>query len=933
MSPSSRRAIGILAALTLLAGLLSSVVTRVPRGSVMLSGGRAQAAGWRLAPGWRPHVVVPLESRQTLTSVSAPVGGGLQLTWDVEMHLAVRPGALGLDAGEVRSAGGLQAFLGAAAARSAARVLQEHPPADPLLPEMMALQEESIARDLSADGWVVSDVVLEFSETEDLRRLRRQVARALVQPRKRKVMIIGLDGADWQVMDPLLEAGRLPALAGLLRRGARADLRSNTPMLSPLLWTTVATGKAPEEHGIMDFLLVEPETGRKVPMSSRFRRVKALWNILTDLGLESQFIAWWATWPAEQVSGTLVTDRVSYSLFAGLDLQPGENTAGLTFPPGYMAEARERLVAPKDISYDEVRRFLSIDPARFQRGVALLHSPPESAPEDPVVAVARTVAAARSYHSLALDLLGRGQPDLFAIYYEGIDQMGHRFQHYMRPKMDQVSQEEHLLYRDAVTAYYVYQDELLGELVQAAEPATVFLILSDHGFRNGAGRPRGVAPYVSEKPGLWHRRYGIFALAGTGVRSGRLDTVSLYDIAPTVLHLLGLPRADDMPGRVLSEALQGDDLVTGRARLATYEGFGNRHRAPARTDASNAVEKEMIRELTALGYLGGTATPVSADAEGDEPRVTANYHLNLASILAGQGKYGEAEREARAALALAPIPDAFQALSQILEQQGDGAGAIRMARRALDVQRGAAADSGRVRLVGLLLDAGLVEDARRTANASFHDTAMQQTAQGLVAERDGRKQEAARLYREALELRPTLGAAMERLYRLVPPESLEQAVRRGLADNDQLAEFHNVLGVILKTRGDLSGAVSAYRRAVELNPDHVDYLANLGAAEMIRGNLDEALMILERALRKDPEHPDVHLNLGSVYGKAGKPRRSLEAFERAAELGAEGPGLEVGRILGHALLGHREMALQLVAQARERYPDDPALRELESDLR
>jgi tetratricopeptide (TPR) repeat protein len=120
---------------------------------------------------------------------------------------------------------------------------------------------------------------------------------------------------------------------------------------------------------------------------------------------------------------------------------------------------------------------------------------------------------------------------------------------------------------------------------------------------------------------------------------------------------------------------------------------------------------------------------------------------------------------------------------------------------------------------------------------------------------------------------------------------------------------------------------------VALDPDRVDYLANLGAAEMIRGNLDEALAVLERALRKDPEHPDVHLNLGSVYGKAGRPRESLQAFQRAEELGAEGPGLAVGQVLGHVLLGEREVALRILAEARVRYPDDPALQSLEADLR
>jgi hypothetical protein len=573
MSPSLRRALGILIVLALVAGALFLVVVRVPGDAVLVSGGRVHTGGWRWAPVWRPRLLVPLAGSLVLADASAPVEDELSLSWDIRLRLEIDPEALTLDAGALGSAGGLASYLGTAAAVSAAQVVEQGG-GDPLLDSSLAQQREAVARALALPGMRVSDLQVELAENDDLRRLRRRRARALVRPTARKVMVIGLDGADWQVMDPLLEAGKLPHLAGLLRRGARADLRSNTPMLSPLLWTTVATGKPPEEHGIMDFLLIEPETGRKVPMSSRFRKVKALWNILTDLGLESQFIAWWATWPAEQVSGVMITDRVSYSLFAGLDLRPGDSTAGLTFPPGYMAEAESRLVAPEEITYQDVERFLRIDSEELRRGVELLEAPPESTPEHPVVAVARTLAAARSYHALALDLLARGQSDLFAVYYEGIDQMGHRFQHYMPPRMELVSEEEHRRYREAVAAYYAYQDELLGEIIEAAERDTVFLILSDHGFRNGAGRPRDLAPYVSEKPGLWHRRYGIFALAGPGIRHGRLDTVSLYDIAPTVLHLLGLPRAEDMPGRILTEAL---DTEPG-PRIATYEGFGHRHR-------------------------------------------------------------------------------------------------------------------------------------------------------------------------------------------------------------------------------------------------------------------------------------------------------------------------------------------------------------------
>jgi tetratricopeptide (TPR) repeat protein len=394
-----------------------------------------------------------------------------------------------------------------------------------------------------------------------------------------------------------------------------------------------------------------------------------------------------------------------------------------------------------------------------------------------------------------------------------------------------------------------------------------------------------------------------------------------------------------MPGRILHEVLEeGDAGARAPDRIATYEGFGDRYQAPATSASGGAVEAEMIRELTALGYLSaGTGEAAEETAGQGEGRVTANYHLNLASILAGQGKYDEAEAEARAALALAPLPDGYRILSQVLEKKGDLEGAIEAVRRVLEAGRGGgAADGQRLRLVGLLLDADRLDEARLAAAGEFRDGASRRTAHGLLAEKEGRRQEAVDLYRAALEERPTLAAALERLYPLLPTDevaALEPLVRRALEENDQLAAMHNVLGVILKRRGDLPGAISSYRRALAIDPDKVEYLANLGAAEMIRGNLDEALTVLERARRKDPESPDVWLNLGSVHGKAGRPRQSLEAYDRAEELGAGGPGLAVGRIVGHLMLDDPGTARRLLAEARQRFPDDSTLRRLEADLR
>ncbi|MFM8784448.1 MAG: alkaline phosphatase family protein [Phycisphaerales bacterium] len=71
-----------------------------------------------------------------------------------------------------------------------------------------------------------------------------------------RLLILGWDAADWQVIDPLLSRGRMPNLARLLSAGTRADLRTLEPKLSPLLWSTIATGKTADRHGILNF--VEP---------------------------------------------------------------------------------------------------------------------------------------------------------------------------------------------------------------------------------------------------------------------------------------------------------------------------------------------------------------------------------------------------------------------------------------------------------------------------------------------------------------------------------------------------------------------------------------------------------------------------------------------------------------------------------------------------
>ncbi len=127
----------------------------------------------------------------------------------------------------------------------------------------------------------------------------------------RPVLFVGLDGADWQLLDRYVAAGSMPNLARLVREGAGGTLRTIHPPLSPLVWTTMMTGVSPLQHGILDFTRWSPVDGRKEPVTSDERRVPAIWNMASDGGRRVAVFGLWATYPAETVRGLMVSDRLT----------------------------------------------------------------------------------------------------------------------------------------------------------------------------------------------------------------------------------------------------------------------------------------------------------------------------------------------------------------------------------------------------------------------------------------------------------------------------------------------------------------------------------------------------------------------------------------------------------------------------------------------
>jgi len=747
-----------------------------------------------------------------------------------------------------------------------------------------------------------------------------------------RVMLIGWDAADWQSVEPLMSQGKLPNLRRLVENGTRAYLRSSKPMLSPLLWTSIATGKYPTEHGVLDFLVTDPQTKKPTPINSTFRKSMALWNILSQAGRSNAFVAWWATWPAEPVNGVMVTDRVSYSLFSSVAETSPEKR--LTWPENYYSQVKPKLISEKDVTDQELSAFIHLSPEQISKERKVVYPPGKT---NPVSYLAQIIASTRNYNTISLDLLSKRKFDLFSCYFEGIDQAGHLFQHYMTPKMAMVTDEEYRRYKDVVPRFYEFVDQLTGNLLKYASSDMVVILLSDHGFKNGPGRPTDYLPFINERPAYWHRGYGVFVISGGPVRKGlSMDTVTIFDAAPTTLYLLGLPIGKDLHGEVLTHALSRDFVQKYQPQaIASWEPLKLQPEVQQQASNSN-VDQEVMENLAALGYIGNQGSTAKNEVFGTE---NATFHLNLASIYLTEKKYDLAEKEIEKSMKLGVLFETYEYLFQIKKARGESEEAGRALELGLQ-KFPRFPPEGFLRLIDHYVSIGRLQDARRVYQQYGPAISLEKFkihCSGLIKEGSGDLAGAESDYLAALKVDPTCYFSMERLYTMYRErgklDKLEPTVKAGLRVNDQLPFYHNVLGIVYKRRGNYKAAVQEYQKAISGDPDNPTYLANLGAAYLSMQKLDLAEEILVRAQSKNEKDPEVALNLGAVYLKMGRLDESLSAFRRVKQMGVHSPNVELGIAVAFAEKGNIPEAIQTVEAALQQYPNHPDLRELLATLK
>jgi predicted AlkP superfamily phosphohydrolase/phosphomutase len=549
---------------------------------------------------------------------------------------------------------------------------------------------------------------------------------------KTRVFLIGIDGASWDIIRRLAAENKIPNLQKLMKRGASGYLDSISwrkkvdkgyGLFSPIIWSTIATGKLPSKHGVEDFRLpipgvpnfqmgydkkqgpapstlafpflvgdrmtvaltarlpqglqqcrveaffnshpigeakleknfktfrfdIKPEfmnwndnqlifryhdsflvddhyvaadvesiriynnagievfdycmvrdprrfgsgwiytRPTQLSLASSFHlRTRTLWEILSGLNRKVGVVGWWASWPAYQVNGYLVTSHVGLQ-GERLKIPKGQDflstVPDLTYPPKLLDEIRKIYYGKEEVIPDFEKRFFRLKQCGCV-GINQEH-------------IALTFFWQDKFFSDISKYLLKNKKDmdLFAVYFRGTDTMSHQFLGYSQG-YDVVQNEcsnskfpgcDVKRLHDIIDNYYAFLDGEVGKILQEADSRTYIFVVTDHG------------EFALGRKGM-HKNNGFIIAAGPGIRKHNFLKASVLDVVPTILYIMGFPIAQDMDGTVMKEAFDRNLMLERPlVYVDSYDKIIRPHAQEIIVDKK--LDEEQTEELKALGYI------------------------------------------------------------------------------------------------------------------------------------------------------------------------------------------------------------------------------------------------------------------------------------------------------------------------------------------
>jgi predicted AlkP superfamily phosphohydrolase/phosphomutase/predicted Zn-dependent protease len=665
----------------------------------------------------------------------------------------------------------------------------------------------------------------------------------------RKVLLVGWDAADWKVIHPLMDAGKMPNVQRLVDGGAMGHIATLQPPLSPMLWTSIATGKRPFRHGIHGFSEPTPDGRGVQPVTNLSRKAKAIWNILNQNGKRSVVIGWWPSHPAEPIHGVMVSDHY-HRAFRPLN-EEWPLVKHAVHPPELAETLADLRMHPDLLMPEMVLPFIpkaaEIDQEKDRRLAGFM----------------RTLCECVSIHSAATWLLDNEEWDFFAVYYDAIDHFCHGFMKYHPPRQSWISERDFELYGNVVNMAYQFHDQMLGTLLAKAGEDVTVVLMSDHGFHPDHLRPSAI-PDIPAGPAIEHRDFGILAMSGPGLkRDELLHGASVLDIAPTILTMYGLPVGEDMDGQVLTQALENPPEPKFIPSWDDVAGDAGTH--PAHTRLDPVAAHEAMEQMIALGYIERP----DENREIAVEKTIRELRYNLAESYQDDGRHLEAQEIFRELRGKDPDEQRFAVKLFVACQALGMTGEMREIVDDLDGRRRALYQEALEHLAELkavaterakekpdvdpetLLDEEQKKELKRWKNLARYQPAVVDylKAQALTAERR---------YEEAL-------AALGRV------RSVDM-VRPGLFL--QSAELYMKLG-------RWRDAEEVYRKALGTDPDSAAAWAGIARIELRRRRFNEAAQAALDAVQRLYRYPLAHYLLGLALVGRKEFGRAAEAFETA----------------------------------------------------
>jgi predicted AlkP superfamily phosphohydrolase/phosphomutase len=419
-----------------------------------------------------------------------------------------------------------------------------------------------------------------------------------------RVYMIGLDGATWDILDPLIKQGKLPVFKKLKENGAWARLQTFEPTLSAVVWTSIATGKSMHKHGIVDWFFVNKQRNQ-VPYSSSMKRTPSIWEMIDEKGGRSVVLSWFVTDPPDTINGVMVSDSFAPSLFQYFSSKESSRHFSDTVYPGTefkgLLNYFNRIRREGALEYPRMVHEMGIPDylLRYRERYG------QDAEKVPTLNIWNSFLFCNRIEDLLVDyFLEKDDFDLFLAYYRFPDVFFHFGTVFLdkeyHDRIDTLIENrepsagdlaEFNLKMAEVSLPLLRDKEIVLEKIydRVVKENAYLIIASDHGFRltskgyNHYGFPSGILPPD-----------GILMILGPDVKCNTEIHATVYDIAPSILYLSKLPVGRDMDGRPLLEAFVSKRPV----QTALYTKMKH---LPRKENLSRNRKK--IEELKSLGYI------------------------------------------------------------------------------------------------------------------------------------------------------------------------------------------------------------------------------------------------------------------------------------------------------------------------------------------